>query len=241
MKSNPIDYDLEKSVARIDEILKAEDSSFEEKDSIPSRDTLTFNNGFYVNCSAIFVDIRKSSELTDFHKNRVLAKLYRAYISEVVAVINGNKKCVEINVVGDCVSGVFDIIEKTDIDTVFTTACTISSLIKILNCRLTKFKIRTITVGIGVSWGRALMTKAGYDGSGINEVIWMGNVVNETSKLASYGNRESYDQEMMISKVFHFNLSEENKKWFTWNQIRECYQANVGIKYMNDWHTQNCT
>ena len=75
MKSNLIDYKVEESVARIDEILTASDLSYEEQDYIPSRDLLTFTNGFYVNCSALFVDIRKSSELTDFHRNRVLAKL----------------------------------------------------------------------------------------------------------------------------------------------------------------------
>ncbi|HLE75454.1 MAG TPA: adenylate/guanylate cyclase domain-containing protein [Candidatus Bathyarchaeia archaeon] len=240
VKANQIEYKLDDSVARIDEILSATDASYEELDYIPVRDLLTFTNGFYVNCSAVFVDIRKSSELTDFHKNRVLAKLYRAYISEVSAVMNGNSICAEINVVGDCVSGIFDTPKRTDIDIVFSTTAKIASLIKILNYKLKMKNITEIRVGIGAAWGRALMVKAGYKGSGINEVVWMGNVVSEASKLASNGNRESYDKQIMISPNFNYNLSDDNKKLLEWNSVRSCYHGNVVNKDMDDWYNQNC-
>lgn len=36
-----------------------------------------------------------------------LARLYRAYISEMVAIVNSFKTCKEINIVGDCVSAMF--------------------------------------------------------------------------------------------------------------------------------------
>lgn len=240
MESNHIEYKLEDSVARIDEILSANETSYEERDSIPTRDQLTFTNGFYVNCSTLFVDIRKSSELTDFHKNRVLAKLYRAYISEVTAVLNGNANCAEINVVGDCVSGIFDTPKKADIAGVFSTAAEASSLVKIMNYKLKKNNVREITVGIGVAWGRALMVKAGYKGSSLNEVVWMGNVVNEASKLASYGNRESYDKQIMVSSDFYSNLNDDYKKMLEWNSIRSCYHGYVVNTYMNNWYNQNC-
>jgi class 3 adenylate cyclase len=242
MKTDQIEYKVEDSVSRINEILSASDTSYEEKDYIPPRDLLTYTNGFYVSCSAVFVDIRKSSELTDFHQNRVLAKLYRAYISEVTAVLNGNNKCTEVDVVGDCVSGIFDTPSKPDIDSVFSTTAQISSLIDILNYRLKKNNLREITVGIGAAWGRALMVKAGYKGSGTNEVVWMGNVVNEASHLASYGNREygDRDRETMVSSVFYNNLNDDNRKLLVWNSNRNCYNGNVINLVMNDWYKQNC-
>jgi class 3 adenylate cyclase len=240
MKANKIEYNVDDSVARINEILSATDASYEELDYIPVRELLTFTNGFYVNCAAVFVDIRKSSELTDFHKNRVLAKLYRAYISEVSAVMNGNSLCAEINVVGDCVSGIFDTPKRPNIDSVFSTAAEIASLIKILNYRLKMNNITELRVGIGVAWGRALMVKAGYKGSGINEVVWMGNVVNEASKLASYGNRESYDKQIMVSSDFYYNLNDDNKKLLELNNVRNCYHGYLVDIYMNNWYKQNC-
>jgi class 3 adenylate cyclase len=248
MKANNKPYNLEDSISRIDEILEVQDYSYEERDSIPSRDELTFINGFYVECSALFVDIRKSSELTDFHKNRVLAKLYRAYISEVIAVINGNSKCKELNVVGDCVSGIFDTPRKQDVDAVFDTAAQVSSLIDILNYRLTVNEIREITVGIGVALGRALMVKAGYKGSCINEVVWMGNVVNEASKLASYGNKGVSvfgrdilkSPEIAVSKEFYDRLTKRNQKMLEENEFDDYYQGDVVNGYMNDWYKKNC-
>jgi class 3 adenylate cyclase len=44
-----------------------------------------------------------------------------------------------------------------------------------------------IRSGIGMSYGRALMIKAGFNGSGINDVVYMGDVVNRASKLAGLG------------------------------------------------------
>lgn len=109
-----------------------------------------------------------------------------------------------------------------------------------MNCRLRKNNIIEIKVGIGVAWGRALMVKAGYRGSGINEVVWMGNVVNEASKLAHYGNRESYDKELMVSSDFQSNLNDENKKLLEWNSVRSCYQANIINTVMEEWYQKNC-
>lgn len=235
-----MEYKLEDSVARIDEIIAASVSSYEERNSIPPREDLSFTNGFYVNCSALLVDIRKSSELTDFHKNRVLAKLYRAYISEVVAMMNGNPNCAEIDVVGDCVSGVFDTPKKLDVDNAFVTASSISSLIDIMNYKFKKNNMTEITVGIGLAYGRALIIKAGYKGSNINEVVWIGNVVNEASKLASYGNRESYDEEIMVSSVIYDNLNDHNKGLLKKNSVRDCYHGNVIHIGMNKWLNDNC-
>jgi predicted DNA-binding ArsR family transcriptional regulator len=50
LESNHIHYNWEKSLKRIDDILNASDSSYEEVKEIPQRDKLTFTNGFYVKC-----------------------------------------------------------------------------------------------------------------------------------------------------------------------------------------------
>jgi class 3 adenylate cyclase len=240
MESDHVEFKLEDSVSRINDIIMASDLTYEERKIIPSRNELTYTNGFYVLCSAIFVDIRESSDLTDFHRTKVLAKLYRAYISEVAAVMNGNVKCAEINVIGDCVSGIFDSPYKEDIDSVFSTSAMISSIIDIMNYRFKKNNMKEISVGIGMAYGRALMVKAGYKGSGISEVIWMGDVVNEASKLASYGNKESYDRETMVSSSIYTNLKESNQKLLELNLIRNCYHGDVINAAMNNWYKTNC-
>jgi len=239
MKSNLIFYDFEKSRARIDEILKAEDSTYEELDSIPSRDNLTYSNGFYVYCSALFVDIRKSSELTKKYNRPTLAKIYRSFISEVVAIINGNIDCAEVNIEGDCVWGIFDTPKKADFDVLFSTVAKLSSIIDLLNLKFIKKNITPILVGIGLSYGRALMLKAGYNGSGINDIIWMGDVVNETSKLCSFGNSTYLDKELMVSNVFQQNINEQHKTFLEYNYNRGCYHGCIVNIDMEKWIDEN--
>ncbi len=240
MKSNFIVYDFEKSRARIDEILKAEDSSYVELDYIPTRDKLTYTNGFYVNCSAFFIDIRKSSELPNKYKRPTLAKIYRSFLSEIVATLNGNSSCCEIDIQGDSVWGIFDTKTKENIDELFDTVAKCSSIISFLNYKFKTKSIDPISVGIGLSYGRALMIKGGYDGSGINEVIWMGDVVNEASKLCSYANRTTFKHELMVSKVFYNNLNNHNRSLLSWDHVYSCYTENILYGDMKNWFNKNC-
>lgn len=240
MKTNYIAYDHIKSFNRIEDIIAASDNSFEELNEIPSRDKLTYTNGFYVNCSALFVDIRGSSQLPEKHTRPKLAKLYRVFLSEIVAVMNGNNICAEVNIVGDCVSGIFNTSLKQEINEVFNTAARISSLIKVMNYKFEKNDIEQIEVGIGLSYGRALMIKAGYNGSGINDLVWMGEVVNEASELASYGNQTRLDMETMVSNIFYGNLNEPYQELLVRNYSRNCYNGNIICTEMNEWYQENC-
>ena len=236
MKSNHIAYDYLKSFERIDKILDESDNSFEELKSIPSREKLTYNNGFYVNCSAIFVDIRKSSQLTDKHLRPKLAKLYRVFISEVVAVMNGNEFCAEINIIGDCVSGIFNTPHQDGINSVFSIAAEVASLIKVMNCKFKKREIEQIEVGIGISYGRALMIKAGYNGSGVDDVVWMGDVVNESSKLSN----EAANNQIIVSKVFYDILNEGNQSLLNSSLWNDYYSGSIIDTRMDDWYEENC-
>lgn len=240
METNYITYDFNKSFRRIDDIIAASDNSFEILNEIPSRDKLTYTNGFYVNCSALFVDIRDSSQLPGKHTRPKLAKLYRTFLSEIVAIMNGNSFCAEVNIVGDCVSGIFNTPSKADINSVFSSAAMISSLIDVMNYKFEKNNIEQIDVGIGLSYGRALMIQAGFNGSGINDIVWMGDVVNEASILASYGNQTYSDREIMVSDILYQNLNEKNQNLLVFNYPRDCYNGDIVSTGMNNWYQENC-
>ena len=155
--TNHIAYDIDKSSQRMDDILGAGNGNFSDSDSIPQRSLLTYTNGYYVNVTALFIDIIGSSDMTDEHKRPTLAKIYRCFISECTALMNSQTICKEININGDCVWGVFETPYKSDIDTVFSIAARLNSLIKILNYKLRKKGYSQISVGIGMDYGRALM------------------------------------------------------------------------------------
>lgn len=239
MESNYQFYDFEKSLCRLDEILNADSKSYEEKDRIPKRSSLTYTNGFYVNCTAVFVDICDSSRYPEKHTRPVLAKIYRSFISEVIAIFNDNENCREVNVQGDCVWAVFDTPYQKDLRNVLFNCAQVNSLINILNFKLQQKEYKTFRVGIGVDYGRALMIKAGYNGSSINEVVWMGDVVNQASNLCSYGNQSSNDNIIMISSIVYQNLENTKEEmwrdWFTWNPSRSCYHGNIISEDMDNW------
>ena len=240
MQTNTTDYDFEKSHERIDEILDGSDTSYEQVDYIPSRDKLTFKNGFYVKCSALFVDMRDSSTLPDKHKRPTLAKIYRSYISEIVAIMNGNPLCKEIEIDGDCISGIYNTPYQNDINSVFSDSARINSLINTLNCKYEKRNITTIKAGIGIDYGRALMIKAGYSGSRLNKVVWMGDVLNHASNLCNIANKDGNDP-ILVSGVIYGNLNEHNKGFLSKVWLESYYGGNVINIKMNEWYEENCT
>lgn len=235
MKATNKQYDFNSSLSRIDDILDASNDSFVESDSIVDRERLTFKNGFYVYCTTLFVDIRDSSNMTDAHKRPVLAKIYRSFISEMVALMNGHDTCREVNINGDCVWCVCETKYKADIDNVFSLAAKACSLVDILNYKLKKKKYQTYQVGIGIDYGRALMIKAGNDGSGINDVVWMGDVVNQACHLCNEANSGFFDKRVFLSNVIYDNLNDNNKALCSKDGGRDIYQADVVNISMSEW------
>jgi len=239
MEVNYSYFDYTKSIERIDEILISSDASYEEHKGIPPRSNLSFLNGYYVDITVLFVDLRGSKKLADKHTRPVLAKIYRAYISEIIAVMKGNSTINEIYIEGDGVWGVFNTTTKNDVNQVFSTAASISSLIDILNIKLCKKNYSAISVGIGLEDGTSLYIKAGYKGSGINEVVWIGRTVGQAAAMCNEGNRTSSDKELMVSKRVYDMLSDHNKGLVEWNADRGCYHGNIVNVPMNEWVQQN--
>ena len=235
-------YKVEDSASRMDDILDANDNDYEDnKNDIPSRNKLTYKNGYYVYVTALFIDIVDSSKLTDGNRRPTLAKMYRAFLSECVAIMNSWEMCKEININGDCVWGVFETPKKSDVDDVIAVAAQLNSMIKILNYKLQKKEYDTISVGIGIDDGRALMVKAGYSGSGINEIVWMGDVVNTACHLANKAGREIRNR-IIVSKQIYTNLNDKNKEMFSKyiDGTTTRYEGNIGITSMENWYKENC-
>ncbi|MFE8988983.1 hypothetical protein ACFYMI_14285 [Streptomyces collinus] len=241
MDSNHKPYNHIDSARRIKDYLTSTKQDFEEVDALPDREKLTFSNGFYASCSAIFVDIRESSKLPSHYKRPRLARIYRAYLSELVAIFNGHPKAREINIAGDAAWAVINTPYTPDIDTVFTLGYEANSMAQILNYEMRKASYdHPIKIGIGMSYGRALMIKAGYSGSGINDVVYMGDVVNEAAKLANHGNSSWNVPALVTSEDFYINLNDHNQGLLKYDYSRKCYTGEVISKEMQAWFDENC-
>lgn len=241
-KETTYTYKVEDSASRMDDILDASDNDYSDNENnIPSRDKLTFKNGYYVDVTSIFIDIVDSSKLTDGHKRPTLAKMYRCFLSECVAIMNSYTICKEININGDCVWGVFETPNISDVDKVTDVAAKLNSMIRILNYKLEKKNYEKVNVGIGIDDGLALMVKAGYSGSGLNDVIWMGDVVNSACHLANRAGRGLRKTILVSSKVYE-NVLENTQKLLSKCTIdgKIYYEGNFIWEEMENWYHENC-
>jgi hypothetical protein len=109
------------------------------------------------------------------------------------------------------------------------------SLVDILNFKLKKRGYQTYEVGVGLDYGRALMIKAGNKGSGLNDVVWMGDVVNQACHLCNEANSGYFDKRVFLSNVIYDNLNDKNKNLCSKDGGRNIYQADVINIGMSDW------
>ena len=114
-------------------------------------------------------------------------------------------------------------------------------MIKILNYKLRKKGYPEISVGLGIDYGRALMVQAGYSGSGLNDVIWMGDVVNSACHMANKAGRDGRSP-IKISSVLKSNLNEHNQGLLSSIIIDYLtyYGGNIINTNMEDWYNKNC-
>ena len=206
-------FNYEKSRYRMNSILNDESEEVIEKESkFPSESILTFNNIITSMIDVIAIDIRNSTELSEAlaqNNIRMLTKIYRVYISEVIAVLKGNPDIERVYIEGDGIWAVF----KKDNDTarVFDTATQVSAIIKTLNVKLREKSYPFIEVGIGIERGKTFYAKAGYKGSGINSEVWVGNIVNKVFKLCSKANKGKI-KEIVVSEKVYIRLERQQQK-----------------------------
>ncbi|WP_175987080.1 adenylate/guanylate cyclase domain-containing protein [Bacillus sp. Marseille-Q1617] len=246
MRSNYKIFNLESSLSRIDDIL-SDSNTYEESDDIPEIDDLTFKNGKYVKCSAFFIDLRGSTDLieTQGRKSRTLARIYRSYISEIVAIVNSFKTCKEINIIGDCVSAMFAGEEEgseSPVIEAMQAASMSNGMMEIFNLKYQKKwgkDFKEIKAGIGVALGRALVIKAGFSGSGIKDLIYMGDVVNRASKMCGLANKEYNFPICVTKKVYDsvgtFIANAEKKQTFQ-DWLKEQNHSKHGTVYTGNFH-----
>jgi hypothetical protein len=224
MVSNYLAYDFEKNRDRIDKILDTPDISYDGLRTIPKREDLNLDNGSYVCCYVIFVCIRNLSELTKRYDHSTLAKIYRAFCSETVSLINNEKNCKEINIYSDGVCGIFDV---DDGNAIFRLAYNISTVIKMINSKLEIKNIDPIDIGIGLDFGVEFVINPGDSCGVLNEIVWLGDVVKNASKISRNGVKTLTNEEIMVTLDFQHTLNEENSDMLFATKEDGCYYGSI--------------
>ena len=83
--------------------------------------------------------------------------------------------------------------------------------------------------------------KAGYSGSGLNDVIWMGDVVNSACHMANKAGRDGH-KTLLVSSCIQSNLNEHNQGLLNSTMIdwKTYYEGNVINTVMDAWYDEHC-
>lgn len=225
-------YNFKNSKSNIINILKST-TNIEEKDSIPKNDNeFTYENGIMSWTSAIFIDIKDSSNLFNT-RDEHLARLIRAFTSELITIFQDSDNYRQIGIRGDCVYAIYSTPYKNDIYDVFCIATKTNTFMRMFNEIIKGFDYNPIVAGIGLGCDKTLIVKAGRTGTGINDKIWIGKSVIDACNLASTANRNSY-RPIAMSPLFYDNIIEKAKTekqysddWFKPKKKNEYYDSHT--------------
>lgn len=240
MKFKNYDYKLRK--VKVEEILDTTDDIQEVK-YFPRDEDFTYRNGYSAWTSAIFVDLRNSSELFMDEEDITTAKIIRGFTSEIIEILNKDvgSNLVEIGIRGDCVYGIYSTHYIKDIQDLADRSFYINTYMKMLNELLNRRGIKNIKAGIGLAASKTLAVKAGRKSSGINNLVWVGDSVTKAAKLADLGNK-GYIAPIVMSSLFYTNYfterTEKTASYFTKesdDKYGTYYHANLIKSEFNDW------
>lgn len=234
-------YDYKGRKSKVEEILDNTDD-INEVTTFPADSSFTYTNGYKAWATAIFVDLRNSTELFSNKDEIKISKVIRGFTSEIIEILKQGMSddiLKEIGIRGDCVYSIYSTPHKDNIYDVFCRACIINTYIDMLNKLLSERKLPQIRAGIGISTGKILAVKAGRKNSGINNLVWVGETVAEAAKLADKGNKEKY-KPIVISDIFYVNIIDQqmknNSKASTWWTKHDgFYSGNLIMPDFNQW------
>lgn len=215
------DYDYKEGKKRIQDILNNK-LSVNEQDLIPNESQFTFENAYYGWVTAIFVDIRNSTKLFSEGDKEKVSKIIRSFTSEIIEILRKDENLREIGIRGDCVYAIYTTPSQNHEYSCLDKTSMINTYMQMLNKLLATKNYPQIDVGIGMATDKELVVKAGRKGTGINNLVWIGNAVTKAAKLSSIANKEilepicysdlSYNN---IIEILAKRLPDENvRSWF---------------------------
>lgn len=219
--------DFEKVDLRIKKITEQMVEQIEVDSELPPTiEQLEDNNKTYSIMAAIlFIDIRKSTYLTENSQAKSMVKIYRSFMRMAVDCVRKNGG-VTRQFLGDRIMGVFidSVDEKGNMvdsapDKAINAARSLQTVIDYSLNKYLKTNVngKVIECGIGIDYGKVLVTQVGMyglesDENRENEVdcVWVGNTTNYASKysdIASGG-------EIFISDNVFKQMADEYKEVF---------------------------
>lgn len=200
-------YDYQNSKQRVIKILTSK-TEIKKTETIPSNENeFTYENGIKTMVGALFVDIRQSTKYFKENKSETVSRVMRAFCSEVIAILKTDENYRQIGIRGDCVYGIFSAPSNRDVENILHNAARINTFQNMFQSILAKNHMPTFQIGIGLGCSEDLVIKAGNKGTGINDLIWIGDAVIDACKLSSERNTRKFSP-ILMDKCFYNKIKD---------------------------------
>lgn len=220
--------DFDKLDERLKTITSQSVEEIEVNSDLPPRiEELEDNNKTYsIKAAILFIDIRKSTYLTENSQAKSMVKIYRSFMRMAVDCVRKNGG-VTRQFSGDRIMGVFidsidenENVEEKAVNKAINAARSLQTVIDFSLNKHLKNNVngKIIDCGIGIDYGKVLITQVGmygveYDESKENEVdcVWVGKTTNYASKYSDIAD----GGEIFISESVYKGLADEYKNVWT--------------------------
>jgi adenylate cyclase len=167
-----------------------------------------------IDTCVLYIDIRRSTELSISHKAETVAKLYSAFVRAMTKCARHYGGHVR-GIIGDRVMVLFDC------DDCFANAVNCAVLMNsaakhVINKHFTRNEVQC---GIGIDAGKMLVTKTGFRRRGVEQhnyknLVWLGRPANVASKLTDIANKPSEGLFIDTLEVAYARSVFDEWKWF---------------------------
>ena len=235
------DYYYLDSKKRVEDILNSKTKIITARTIPDDKSRLSFENGVRTWIGALFVDIRNSTEYFKNENSERVARIIRAFTSEIIGILEGNKAYLQIGIRGDCVYAIYNAPTVEAMNSIMTDAVYVNSFQKMFQAILRKRKWREFDIGIGLGASEDLVIKAGKRGTGINDNIWIGDAVIDASKLSGEGSKDRIGPIVMDecfyrnTKYFYKGHVNYISSFYSSKLGEMAYHCNLVIREINDW------
>ena len=166
-----------------------------------------------IDTCVLYIDIRRSTELSITHKPKTVARLYSAFVRAMTKCARHYGGHVR-GIIGDRVMVVFDC------DDCFANAVNCAILMNsaskfVINKYFTRNEVQC---GIGIDAGKMLVTKTGFRRRGVEQhnyknLVWLGRPANVASKLTDIANKSGEGMNLDVLDVGYTTNIFANWTW----------------------------
>jgi len=199
-----------------------------------------------IDTCVLYIDIRRSTELSITHKPQTVAKLYSAFVRAMTKCARHYGGHVR-GIIGDRVMVIFDC-EGCFVNAVNCAILMNSAAKYVINKHFTRNEVQC---GIGIDTGKMLVTKTGFRRRGVEQhnyknLVWLGRPANVASKLTDIANKPSEGLNLNQMMVAYRNIFTNELDWvYEWpnNFVKSLTPDYLGgikhnnARYVTHFHT----